>query len=136
MPTALPALQRGDRLSQKAIAAGFRWNDVDGALAKLREEVDELAAVLGEEEPDRARVESELGDVLMAGAFLGRYLNIDPERATRAALRRFEGRFRHMESALAGRLGEAPLDEMMRAWEAAKSARQSVERETESSTER
>ena len=120
VPRALPALQRVQRVGAKAISAGFKWNDAAGALAKLREEVGELEHVLADETPDAARVEAELGDVLMAGALLGQYLNIDAERVTRAAVERFETRFRSVEAALGERLGQASLDEMMAAWEAAK----------------
>jgi len=124
VPTALPALQRANRVAQKALSAGFKWSDEGGALEKLREEVEELAAEIepagGEAERDAARLESELGDVLMAGAFLGTYLGIDPERAARRALRRFEARFRAMEGELGGTFEGRSLEDMMGAWQRAK----------------
>lgn len=118
VPVALPALQRAARVSAKAVSAGFKWDDARGALAKVKEEVRELdeAFAGGVQE----RIEAELGDVLLATAFLGSYLGLDPELATRTALRRFEARFRCMESKLGERLRTAELDEKMRAWEAAK----------------
>jgi MazG family protein len=133
VPVALPALQRAHRIGGKAVSAGFRWADPRGALAKLREEQAELEEALdgvdltrdgmpATSTAQRARVEHELGDVLIAAAFVGRYLDIDPERAVREAVRRFESRFRAMESSMARPLGEATLDEMMSAWQAAKSA--------------
>ncbi|MBM3987137.1 MAG: nucleoside triphosphate pyrophosphohydrolase [Planctomycetes bacterium] len=133
IPVALPALQRAQRMGSKALSAGFRWDDVQGALAKLREEVDELAREIEAanllaardgkpSDAQRERLESELGDVLMAGAFLGNYLRLDPERATRAALRRFESRFRAMERDLARPFSACTLDEMMSAWRRAKAA--------------
>jgi MazG family protein len=122
VPVALPALQRADRVAEKAIASGFRWNDASGAFRKLAEEVGELDHELTVAEPDRERVESELGDVLIAAAFLGTYLKVDPERAARAAVRRFEERFRSMESAVDGPLGEHPLEELVAAWQRAKAA--------------
>jgi len=122
VPVALPALQRAARVSAKAISAGFKWDDVTGALVKVREEVGELERAFAERERAPERVEAELGDVLLATAFLGQYLGIDPEKATREALRRFETRFRHMEERLGERLRGAPLAEMMAAWEAAKGA--------------
>jgi len=122
VPVALPALQRIDRLGSKAMTAGFRWTDANGALDKLTEEIAELKRELAQPELDRRRVSDELGDVLMASALLGRYLKIDPEQAAREAARRFEQRFRHMEAALGGGLAGASLDGMMRAWQAAKTA--------------
>ena len=131
VPKALPALQRARRTCEKAAAAGFAWEDVRGALAKLKEEVAELEAELegvsgkadvgaGDHE---ARVIAELGDVLLAGAHLGRYLGVDPEKACREAVRRFEGRFRRMEASLGeGGVTGRPLGELLDAWEQAKAS--------------
>ena len=130
VPKALPALQRARRTCDKAATAGFAWEDAKGALAKLKEEVGELEAELqgvsgkadlgGDRE---ARVIAELGDVLLAGAHLGRYLGIDPERACREAVRRFEGRFRKMEASLGeGGVTGRPLAELLDAWEQAKAS--------------
>lgn len=124
VPRALPGLQRAARLSGKAIHAGFRWGDSRGALHKIAEELAELEAAFGPgaepEESQRAELEAELGDLLMATAIFGRYAKLDPERALRNSLRRFEARYRHMETALGGGLEGRSLDEMMAAWEAAK----------------
>jgi len=120
VPVALPALQRASRVSAKAIAAGFKWDDETGALAKVREEVRELEHAFAERATAPERVEAELGDVLLAGAFLGQYLGLDPEKATREALRRFEARFRNMEARLGDRLRSSTLPQMMAAWELAK----------------
>jgi len=124
VPVAMPALQRAERIASKAIAAGFRWSDERGALAKLVEEVDELRAAMEAPEPDRARLEEELGDVCLAAAFLGRYLRLDPEKAARSALRRFDARFRIVERELGERLGTASLEELVEAWRSAKAAAQ------------
>jgi ATP diphosphatase len=137
VPVALPALQRAQRMGGKALSAGFRWDETGGALAKLREEVEELAdevessglAASREAVPtaeQRERLEHELGDVLIAAAFLGNYLKLDPERAARAAIRRFEARFRAMERDLGRALSSCTLDEMMRAWQRAKDETESA----------
>ena len=130
VPKSLPALQRAMRTCEKAAAAGFAWEDARGALAKLREEIGELEAELEGvtekadlEAEQEARVVAELGDVLLAGAHLGRYLGIDPERACREAVRRFEGRFRRMEASLGeGGVTGRPLGELLDAWEQAKAS--------------
>lgn len=126
-PTALPALARARRLGEKAMAAGFRWSDARGALAKVKEEIAELEAAFDALDPTasnspdtRARVEHELGDVLIAAAFLGNYLSLDAEQAARAALRRFEARFRVMEALLPRPLNACDLPTMMAAWTEAK----------------
>ena len=118
VPKAMPALQRAHRVGAKAIAAGFKWSDPEGALRKVEEEIAELREAYAA--GDRERMQAELGDLLIASAFVGNYLELDPERATREALRRFELRFRAMEAKLAGRLREAPLEELLAAWRVAK----------------
>ena len=120
VPQAMPALQRAHRVGSKAIAAGFRWNDAEGALAKVQEELAEVREAFAS--GDREALEAELGDLLMAAAFLGNYLELDPERATRGALRRFESRFRSMEDRLGPGAREANLSDWMAAWKAAKAA--------------
>lgn len=132
VPKSLPAMQRAERLSQKAVQAGFHWDDWRGALLKVAEEVTELDEALrvdggpneeGKLEGEaRERVEAELGDVLIAGAFLGQYLSIDPERAAKRALDRFEARFRSMEGAVDGPLSDHDLSTLMQAWQDAKRA--------------
>lgn len=135
VPRGLPALQRAGRVCQKAVAAGFHWEDARGALAKLEEELDELREALPvgllasaarpkvpTDGPVRAAIEHELGDVLMAAAFLGGYLGLDPEGLCRRAVARFDERFRHMEQSLGGTLAGRELAEMMTAWKGAKEA--------------
>jgi MazG family protein len=131
VPVALPALQRAQRVCGKAMSAGFRWEGVEGAVAKLREEQGELeealeASGLGRGAKHdvspalRARVEHELGDVMLAAADLAQYLEMDAERVAREAVRRFEQRFRSMESAIGRPMKECTLDEMLAAWKRAK----------------
>jgi MazG family protein len=138
IPGALPALMGAARTSSKAVGAGFHWATVQGALDKVHEELAELEAVLPasvraaaprEEVPeeafsaaDRAAVRHELGDVLLAAAYLGVYLGLDPEALCRTANRRFQTRFRAMEAALGGGLQGRSLEELLRAWGAAKAA--------------
>jgi tetrapyrrole methylase family protein / MazG family protein len=133
VPAALPALHRAQRVCSKAVSAGFKWDDVSGAVRKLLEEERELAYALAASGLDRdakapatseqrAEVEHELGDVLLAAAFLAQYLDLEPERVCRDAVRRFEARFRAMESSLARPMKECTLEELTAAWERAKRA--------------
>ena len=91
---ALPALERAAKLQRRAARTGFDWPDASGPRAKIDEELAELER---EESPDR-RTE-ELGDLLFAVVNLARHLNVDPEEALRRANRKFEQRFRAIESA-------------------------------------
>ncbi|MFT5287844.1 MAG: MazG family protein [Planctomycetota bacterium] len=117
VPKALPALQRASRIGGKAMTAGFRWTNLDGALAKLEEEVREVREAIAS--GDSEAIEHELGDVLLAGAMLGNYVKVDAETAARSAVRRFEDRFRRLEAELGSVRGK-DLDELMAAWERAK----------------
>jgi len=124
VPLALPALQRAARISSKAVSAGFKWSNADGAAAKVAEEQRELEQALAAHGMRKGpEVEHELGDVLLAAAFLASYLELDPESLCRTALMRFEGRFRAMEKDLPGPMKEQTLAVLMAAWERAKAAR-------------
>jgi len=118
IPVSLPALQRARRACEKAIAAGFRWTSAQDAARKLEEEQRELAQAL--EGSDRSRIAAELGDVLLSAAFLAAYLDLDPERLCRDALRRFESRFRRMEGGLARPIADHALEDLLAAWNRAK----------------
>ena len=119
---ALPALQRAEKLQQRAAQAGFDWNDPEPALAKVEEECDELKQVMsGSQDP--ARLQAELGDILFATVNLARHLKINPETALREADNRFEQRFRFIQARLeeAGEdLDSASLERMDELWEEAK----------------
>lgn len=133
VPKALPALQRAARVCQKAVSAGFRWSSVEGAIKKVEEEFAELTEHLTDDvrasvktpklEPaQRDAIEAELGDLLLASAYLGQYLGVDPERACRLAIQRFERRFRALEEAADAPLKEMNESELVDLWQAAKQA--------------
>lgn len=121
IPKSLPALMHAKKLTERASRAGFDWPEIDGALAKVKEEMAELEeAIRG---TNRQAIENELGDLLFASANLGRYLNIDAEEALRKTVSRFIFRFGHVESSLekSGRsLQESSLAEMENLWREAK----------------
>ena len=121
VPPGLPALMHAKKLTERASRAGFDWPEVEGALAKVREEMTELEQAL--EGDDQQAIESELGDLLFASANLGRYLKIDAEEALRKTVGRFIFRFSHVETSLekSGRsLRQASLTEMENLWQEAK----------------
>lgn len=121
VPQRLSALARAQKLGKKAAKVGFDWPDADGALAKVREELAELEAERAGT-ATRERLSAELGDLLFAVVNVARKLDLDADQALREASVRFDRRFRHVESVLGERLPGAPLDEMERAWQAAKAA--------------
>jgi MazG family protein len=119
----LPALLRASKLQKKAAKVGFDWPTQSGVLAKIREEIMELEAAVGEQDLDA--VDEELGDLLFSVVNLARFRKLDPEIVLAAANEKFERRFNEMEKMLksSGRsLEEATEREMDDAWEAAKKA--------------
>ena len=119
---ALPALTRAEKLGKRAARVGFDWPDASGAFAKVREELDELAAAVEGSNADE--IAEEVGDLLLACSSLARHCQVDPEEALRQACRKFEMRFRHVEQSVRSEdlewqaLSAMELD---RLWENAKS---------------
>jgi len=107
VPVGLPALTRAVKLSKRAARVGFVWPTVQGVLAKLHEEVEELEAEIAAGDVEKAR--QEMGDVLFVVANLARTLEVDPEDALRFTNAKFARRFRYIEERLAER-GKRPED--------------------------
>jgi len=122
-PKGLPALVAAYRVQEKAGAVGFDWPNLEGPLAKVREEMGEIEKEIGgDTTPALAR---EVGDLLFAVVNLSRHLGVDPERELRAASHRFRERFQHIEQRLAERgrkPSDATLEEMDALWEEAKAS--------------
>src|SRR5712691_2732545 len=120
-----PALTRAMELQRKASTVGFDWNDPRAVLSKIREEADEIEAAL--DGGDAQELASETGDLLFALVNLARHVGADPESALRGTNAKFEGRFAHIERALAAKgrsLADASLAEMDALWNEAKGAEQ------------
>jgi len=119
VPEGLPGLLYARKTQQRAKSAGFEYPDLAGALADFDDELRELRAELPAADPPaetepKARVASELGDVLFAAVNVARRLNVDPELELRAATKRFRRRVETAET-LAAADGKnwagLPLDE-------------------------
>src|SRR5205814_8041137 len=104
----LPALQWAWSLQRRAANVGFDWPDVDGALEKVHEELEELRQA-----PTVEAREAEFGDLLFTLVNVARKLGMNPEDALRGSTGRFEARFRLMEQA-ARAAGRALKDRPMR----------------------
>lgn len=101
VPRALPAMERARKLQKRAAQVGFDWAEIAPVLEKLKEEVAEFEEALSS--GDLERISDELGDVLFATINLARHSNIEPEVALRSTNRRFETRFKWIETALSMR---------------------------------
>jgi len=145
VPRTLPALLEAYQLTRRAANVGFDWENIEGVLEKMKEEVGELRAILSlqsaggtraatresggiprlrsGQEPRHSKVEEEIGDLLFVAVNVARFLSADPEIALKKANRKFAGRFREMERR-AGRQGrklsEMKIEEMEELWQEAK----------------
>lgn len=125
VPTSFPALMQAQKISRKAVAAGFEWDTLEDVWDKVREEIGELqdayaaapkaangkvdatasadgdsdAAERAESEAAAAAVEDEFGDVLFSLVNVGRRMGVDAEGALRSTCRKFRNRWGYMEEA-------------------------------------
>jgi MazG family protein len=121
VPRTLPAALEAYQLTRRASRIGFDWDQFDGLLEKLQEEVAELRKALAS--GDAARREEEAGDLLFVAVNIARFLRTDPEIALKKANRKFIARFQQMERAAAAqgrKLADVPREEMERLWDRAK----------------
>ncbi len=121
VPKSLPSLKRAAELGRKAVKAGFDWQDRTGAVAKVREELDELLEARSVEE-----WREELGDLLWMLANLAMRDGVDPEEALRASIKKFMARFEELERRARERGWESlegrPTEELLELWREAKTA--------------
>jgi tetrapyrrole methylase family protein/MazG family protein len=123
IPRQLGALQRGQRMQEKAARVGFDWQNAGDVLEKLGEEVAELVRARALVPAEDAHVREEFGDVLFTLVNLARMLGLDAESAMRDANAKFQQRFRHMEEEAGARgkaLSDLTLDELEELWQQAK----------------
>jgi MazG family protein len=124
LPAALPALLRAHHISARAASVGFDWHRATDVVGKMREEVEEIAEVVGDAgPPNRDRLEEEVGDLLFAMANLARKLDIEPEAALRKANDKFTKRFTAMEGRIeqsGSKMAEMSLEELEAEWQVSK----------------
>lgn len=117
----LPSLMRSQKIQQKAAKVGFDWDNVDGAIDKLTEEVDELKEAIANGNSNH--IEEELGDVLFSAVNVSRFVKTDAEKALYNACEKFISRFSKMEE-LANeqniKIEETSLEALDELWEKAK----------------
>lgn len=99
---ALPALKRAEKIQRRAARIGFDWPDAQGPRAKIDEELAEIALA-----KTRDELVHEIGDLLFSVVNYARHRDVDPEAALRAAVDRFEARFRKVEA-----MADKPLTDM------------------------
>jgi XTP/dITP diphosphohydrolase len=114
----LPPLMAGLKISQKAAAAGFEWETVEGVWEKFQEELGEFQEALAES--DRKHQEEELGDLLFVVINLARWYDLDPIAALQGTNQRFIQRLMQMEAVADRPLSDYSLEELEQFWQQAK----------------
>lgn len=123
IPRAMPALLRAYEMTARAATVGFDWATPDDVVAKVQEELAEIAEARRAPAPSADAIEDEVGDLLFAVANYARKLGVEPEAALRRASDKFHRRFTAMErrADAAGRpLSTQTLDEQNALWDAVK----------------
>lgn len=95
VPRELPALMRSSKIQQKASKVGFDWSDINGALAKVEEEMKEVRNAI--QKGNCEELSEELGDLLFSVVNVTRFANVDAEEALTAATDKFLSRFAGVE---------------------------------------
>ena len=122
IPLAMPALARAQKLQRRARRVGFDWDEAAAVIGKIHEEIAEVQAAFARGAGPE-RVTDEVGDVLFTVVNWARHLNVDAETALRGSNRKFERRFREMETLAEGDgrgLSDLSRDELEALWAEAK----------------
>ncbi|HIK28312.1 MAG: nucleoside triphosphate pyrophosphohydrolase [Oscillatoriaceae bacterium SKW80] len=114
----LPPLTAGMKISQKAAAVGFEWDDVEGVWAKFFEEIDEFKQAIAHE--SKAQQQAELGDILFVLINLARWYGLDPSEALHETNLKFIQRFSKVEAFAERPLTEYTIEELETLWAQAK----------------
>jgi tetrapyrrole methylase family protein/MazG family protein len=92
VPKDMPALAYAYEISRRAVRVGFEWENIEGVIDKLVEEIKEI-----KDSNSRKEKEHEYGDLLFTLVNVARWEGIDAEAALREASYKFYKRFVNME---------------------------------------
>ena len=122
VPNSLPALIKAFRVQEKGSGVGFDWDDIEGVLDKVKEELDELKEEVTKK--NKSEMEMEFGDLLFSLINYARFLKINPETALELTNKKFINRFKYIESEafkLGKKINQLSIEEMNFFWQQAKS---------------
>ena len=124
IPESLPALQRAQRMQEKASNVGFDWDNIEDVWGKVHEEIDELKEAYESKKKDR--FEDEMGDLIFALVNLSRFQDVWAEIALGKTIQKFTRRFHYIEETARSQgreLSSMSLQEMDELWEKAKKSK-------------
>ncbi|MGL5035523.1 MAG: nucleoside triphosphate pyrophosphohydrolase [Microcystaceae cyanobacterium] len=114
----LPPLIAGSKISKKAAAFGFEWENIEGVWGKFEEELAEFKEALNSE--DKAHQSAELGDLLFTLINIARWYDLDASEALEGTNQRFIQRLTLMENSSDRPLQDYTLAELETLWQQAK----------------
>ena len=113
VPNTLPALVKAFRVQEKVSGVGFDWDNIEGVMKKLMEELEELKEEVNKNNINE--MELEFGDLLFSLINYARFLKINPETALERSNKKFIKRFKYIEleaNKLGKKIDQLSLDEM------------------------
>lgn len=121
VPEALPSLIKAYRIQDKARNVGFDWEEREQVWNKVKEEIGEFEAEVGQMDKDKA--EAEFGDVMFSLINAARLYKINPDNALERTNQKFIRRFNYLEAHTikeGKNLNDMTLEEMDAIWNEAK----------------
>lgn len=114
----LPPLMAGMKISKKAAAAGFEWENVEGVWDKFEEELGEFKEALAKS--DKEHQQEELGDLLFTIINIARWYELNPFDGLQGTNRRFIERLTIMEKFASRPLTDYDINDLESLWQQAK----------------
>lgn len=111
----MPSLARAQEMGRRASKDGFDWKETAPVLEKFDEEYGEFMTEYkksDKENPNRDRMEEELGDMLFTLCHVARHLGLNAETALLRANAKFDRRYRHLEQSAKKKYAEKSLREL------------------------
>ena len=122
VPDSLPPLVKAYRMQEKAAGVGFDWDQTEGVIQKIEEELQEFYDEV--DRNDKASAEAEFGDLLFSLVNYARFIGINPDDALSRTNQKFRSRFVGMEKKISDRqimMDQLKLDDWEKLWQEVKS---------------
>ena len=124
VPDSLPSLVKAYRMQEKAAGVGFDWDQTEGVMQKIEEELQEFYVDVHRN--DKASAEAEFGDLLFSLVNYARFIGINPDDALSRTNQKFRSRFVGMEKKISDRqikMHQLKIEDWEKLWQEVKSER-------------